>query len=108
MVSRITLTDTAKSKLKDMDVTLEKFLRLRVAEGGCSGMSYQAVLDSEASSLDTTLYEDEELRIVSDERSVPFLEGITIDYSNDLIRSGFRFSNPNATSSCGCGSSFAV
>ena len=53
------------------------------------------------------VFENNGLKIICDEGSSLFLEGLSIDYSDDLIRSGFRFTNPNASGSCGCGASFA-
>ena len=105
-MSQLTLTDKAKKQLTDMDVTRKEFLRLWVGEGGCSGMSYQAVLDSNETPFDEILYEDQDLRILSDKNSAEYLKGITIDYSDDLINSGFMFKNPNAVKTCGCGNSF--
>ena len=104
--AKIELTDKAKDQLKALEVTRDNFLRLWVSAGGCSGMSYQAAIDNAATAFDETLYEDEEIRIVSDKTSAGYLGGLKIDYSDDLVQSGFRFENPNAISTCGCGNSF--
>jgi len=104
--SVIALSQRAKEELLNLQVGKEQFLRLWVAEGGCKGKTYQAALDSEQKAGDSVLYEDESLRIISDEESTFWLEGIEIDYSDDLTQGGFRFHNPKAVSSCGCGSSF--
>ena len=106
MPGTIELTDKAKSQMKSLEVTREKFLRLWVTAGGCSGMSYQAVLDEAQTAFDEVLYEDTEIKIVSDRTSAGYLQGLKIDYSDDLVRSGFMFENPNAVSTCGCGNSF--
>ena len=102
----IELTGKAKDQLKSLEVTRENFLRLWVSAGGCSGMSYQAAIDNAATPFDQVLYEDEEIRIVSDKTNAGYLNGLKIDYSDDLVQSGFRFENPNATGTCGCGNSF--
>jgi iron-sulfur cluster assembly protein len=75
--------------------------------GGCSGMTYSAALDQAMGTEDVEVFSRDTLRIVCDQGSAIFLEGLRIDYSDDLVRSGFRFTNPNASGSCGCGSSFA-
>ena len=106
MTELLSVTDKAKDQLQSLEVNRENFLRLWVGEGGCSGMSYQAVIDSAATPLDIILYQDEEIKIVTDGQSRHFLEGITIDYEDDLVKSGFRFINPNAVKTCGCGGSF--
>jgi iron-sulfur cluster assembly protein len=81
-------------------------MRIGVAPGGCSGMTYAATIDSEIDDNDVVVYEQDGIRVVSDGKSLEHLDGLTIDYSDDLIRSGFRFRNPNACGSCGCGASF--
>ena len=102
----LSVTDKAKDQLQTLDVNHANFLRLWVGEGGCSGMSYQAVIDDNATALDIVLYQDDDIKIVSDNTSKSYLEGITIDYEDDLVKSGFRFINPNAVKTCGCGGSF--
>ena len=102
----IELTEKARDQLKALEVTRENSLRLWVAAGGCSGMSYQAAIDDAETPFDEVLYEDSEIRIVSDKTSAGYLNGLKIDYTDDLVQSGFKFENPNAVKSCGCGSSF--
>ena len=84
-------------------------LRMGVKAGGCSGMSY--VMDFITEN-DITNDDHEELydgiRCVVDPKSLLFLYGLELDYSDELIGGGFKFSNPNAEGSCGCGSSFSV
>ena len=84
------------------------FLRLVVVPGGCTGLTYEMGIDSVQTPLDRLLYQDEELKVLTDGASFQYLKGLSIDYSADLVRAGFRFLNPNAVASCGCGSSFAV
>ena len=104
----VKVTDRAKSKLHDMGVSDEIFLRIGVTSGGCSGNTYDAVLDDQIKDVDDVYYQDGVLRIVSDKVSSIYLDGLTIDFSDDLIEPGFRLSNKNAKGSCGCGSSFST
>lgn len=104
----IQLSEKAKSELVKLEATGENFLRISVIPGGCSGMTYSACIDNALSDADQVVFEDAQLRVVADENSAPHLEGLQIDYSDDLIASGFRFKNPKAVKSCGCGASFAV
>lgn len=104
----IQLSDKAKHELINLEATGENFLRIAVVAGGCSGMTYSACIDNTLSDADQVLFEDAALRVVADERSAGLLDGLQIDYSDDLISSGFRFKNPKAVKACGCGSSFAV
>ncbi len=106
MTALLSVTDKAKDQLQTLEVNQSNFLRLWVGSGGCSGMSYQAVIDDAATPLDVILYQDDEIKIVTDGQSRHYLEGITIDYEDDLVKSGFRFLNPNAVKTCGCGGSF--
>jgi iron-sulfur cluster assembly protein len=102
----ISITDKAKQELKRLEVGRDKFLRLSVVPGGCSGMTYSAALDDQMKDSDEVLFDDADVKIVAEGGTTFFLEGLNIDYSDDLIRSGFRFINKNASGSCGCGSSF--
>lgn len=103
----ITITDKAKAKLKAYQESNESFLRIGVTAGGCSGMTYTAAIESDAKDDDEEVYNDG-LKVVADMRSALFLDGLVIDYSDDLIQAGFRLSNPNAAKACGCGASFGV
>lgn len=103
---QITVTESAVRQLQDIGLDEEKFLRLGVKPGGCAGMSYAAVLDTEQTENDETVYENGAVRIISHSRFLPLLDGLSIDYSDDLIRPGFVLKNPNVQQSCGCGSSF--
>jgi iron-sulfur cluster assembly protein len=83
-----------------------KILRVAVKGGGCSGFQYIFdIVDS--INEDDQVFEKEECRVIIDETSLQFLEGAEIDYSEELIGSSFKINNPNATSSCGCGTSFS-
>ena len=104
----INVSDRAVEQLKKLDIGPEKFLRVSVVSGGCSGMTYSAVIDAELDENDEILFDKDGVRIVSEFKSMLYLDGLHIDYSDDLINAGFRFSNPNAHKSCGCGASFAA
>lgn len=106
--SIIALTDKALSQLATLEVSKENFLRLWVVSGGCQGLSYQAGIDNELDATDQVIFENETMRVVTDPDSVGYLPGLVIDYSDDLATAGFRFQNPNAKQSCGCGSSFCA
>ncbi len=82
-------------------------LRVGVKGGGCSGFSY--LLDLTETHKDSDeLFEQHGIKIIIDPKSLLYLGGVTVDFKDELMGRGFVFNNPNATSSCGCGSSFAV
>jgi len=82
-------------------------LRLGVLGGGCSGLSYQFKYDARERPADK-VFEFDGVRIFIDPKSMLYLEGMTLDYKESLMYSGFAFDNPNATKSCGCGTSFSA
>ncbi|HMP76323.1 MAG TPA: iron-sulfur cluster assembly accessory protein [Kiritimatiellia bacterium] len=104
----IQISDKAKQELAKLEATGPNFLRISVVSGGCSGMTYSACIDNTLSDSDQVIFEEADLRVIADPNSAMFLDGLSIDYSDDLIASGFRFKNPKAVKACGCGSSFAV
>lgn len=104
----IELTDNAIAELKNLNISREEFLRISLVPGGCSGLSYQMESDSNLGEKDTVLFENDELRVVSHQEFVQYLDGLNLDYSDDLIDVGFRFNNPNAVRTCGCGNSMEV
>ncbi|PID36248.1 MAG: iron-sulfur cluster assembly accessory protein [Rhodobacterales bacterium] len=83
-----------------------KALRVAVEGGGCSGFTYEITLDTPSDD-DLRLTEAGET-VVIDEVSLPFLAGATIDFTEELIGARFTIDNPNATTSCGCGTSFSI
>ena len=106
----ITLTDNALSHVKNLisQNQLSGFgLRVAVSSGGCSGFSYVLDIVDDIEDEDH-LFEREGLQVFCDPKSYPLVEGITIDYENSLMGGGFKFENPNARRSCGCGTSFQV
>lgn len=102
----ITVTDKAFNQLRDSGVNGENFLRLGVQQGGCAGLSYAAFIDSILKEADRIIYEQEDLRIAIDSEFLHLIDGLNIDFSDDLIQPGFILKNPNSQKSCGCGSSF--
>jgi iron-sulfur cluster assembly accessory protein len=82
-------------------------LRVSVADGGCSGFSYKLDFAKEQDPGDLVL-ELDNLKVYVDAKSVPQLKGTTIDYVTSLYGGGFKFSNPNASGTCGCGTSFSA
>ena len=81
-------------------------LRIAVTGGGCSGMQYSMSLEKESSQEDTVVNFGE-LKVFVDPQSLPLLQDVTIDFLDSMEGSGFKFVNPNATNTCGCGSSFS-
>jgi iron-sulfur cluster assembly protein len=82
-------------------------LRVSVADGGCSGFSYKLDFTNEKKPDDVVL-EFDQLTVYIDATSAPYLKGTTIDYVTGLYGGGFKFSNPNASGTCGCGTSFST
>ncbi|WP_185861018.1 HesB/IscA family protein [Blattabacterium cuenoti] len=82
------------------------FVRFGVKTGGCSGMSYELTFDQKKQEGDK-FFKDQEMKILVDKNSIPYLEGITLEYSDGLDGKGFYFKNPNAKHTCGCGKSFS-
>ncbi|HAA32582.1 MAG TPA: iron-sulfur cluster assembly accessory protein [Cyanobacteria bacterium UBA8553] len=108
----LTLTEKAEFRLRSFLLgsapspnPLQKGIRVSVSDGGCSG--YQYALDvTSTPKEDDVIVEQGRVLVYIDKQSAPLLEGIVIDYVEGLIESGFKFSNPNATETCGCGQSF--
>jgi len=87
--------------------TEEGGLRLGVKGGGCSGLSYAISFDAHSRERDN-IFTFDGVRVFVDPKSFVFLNGMTLDYEETLMRQGFNFINPNSTRSCGCGTSFSV
>lgn len=88
------------------DLEDDLYLRVAVEGGGCSGLSYKLGLDHKSD--EDNIIKSEGIEIIVDPRHMMYLEGIEIDYPDGLDARGFTFDNPNASESCGCGSSFAI
>ena len=82
-------------------------LRLGVLGGGCSGLSYQFKFDKKPRATDH-VFEFEDVKVFVDPKSMLYLDGMTLDWKDSLIQSGFVFDNPHAKKSCGCGTSFSA
>ena len=92
-------------RLMDLEDRANLFLRLDVASGGCSGMSYNMSLDDQPAELDRE-FDFDGLKVRVDLKALMYLKGTELDFGGGLMGGGFKFSNPNAKRSCGCGSSF--
>ncbi|MBI3940651.1 MAG: iron-sulfur cluster insertion protein ErpA [Acidobacteria bacterium] len=106
----LSLTPTAVSKVKEIlaqQAEGYEGLRVQVVGGGCSGFQYSMAFEHQSNGGDSVLDLDG-LKIFVDPQSLTYLDGTEIDYVETLQGSGFKFNNPNAKSSCGCGESFTV
>ncbi len=106
----ITLTDSLIKRIKFLQTQENKpnlKLRILVDGGGCQGFEYKFSLD-ETVNPEAEVFERDGAGVIVDEISLPFLKGAAIDYVDDLVGAYFKVNNPNATSSCGCGTSFSV
>jgi iron-sulfur cluster assembly protein len=95
------------NRLKEDGSPAESFLRVKVVPGGCSGMSYKLDFDQTLGEKDK-VFEENGTKVVVDTKSLLYIAGMTLDYEGGLNGKGFTFSNPNASKTCGCGSSFGV
>lgn len=107
----VTLTEAAATEIKR---TLEdgnladKFLRIGIVAGGCSGFEYSLTLDDSFDPSKDHMSEQMGVKVAVDKRSSLHLDGTVLDYHNGLEKRGFKFENPNVTKTCGCGSSFSA
>jgi iron-sulfur cluster assembly protein len=109
--SDVTLTERAASELQGMLVDNDKSeaaLRVWVAGGGCSGLSYGMALDENAPEEGDVVMSDKGIKIYVDELSLRYMAGAVVDYVDDVLGGGFKIDNPKAVKSCGCGSSFST
>lgn len=107
----ITLTERAKERILDLLVeerNPELKLRTFVQGGGCAGFSYGFTFDTEVAEDDWAFPVNDDYDVIVDAMSMQYLEGATIDWKEDLMESRFVIDNPNAQTSCGCGSSFSI
>ncbi len=97
-----------RSIIQQQELDAEKVrLRVGVKGGGCSGFSYLLDLTESQKDHDET-FEQHGIKVICDPKSLLYLNGVTIDFRDEIMGRGFVFNNPNASSSCGCGSSFSV
>ncbi|MEN4759590.1 iron-sulfur cluster assembly accessory protein [Chryseobacterium sp. C39-AII1] len=108
----IKVSDQAKVKAiqlmtEDGFNAAEDYIRVGVKSGGCSGLEYVLGFDNKKSDADQ-IFEDNDIKIVVDKKSILYLAGTTLEYSGGLNGKGFVFKNPNASRTCGCGESFSL
>lgn len=106
----VTLSERAAKQVRkirvDESVADDQFLRIAVKGGGCSGLSYNLGFDTATSN--DQRFHVHGVEVIVDKRHLLYLEGITVDFHDGLDARGFVFNNPNATSTCGCGTSFSA
>lgn len=110
-INMILITDKAKDRIvelrKQEGHSDQSQVRVSVKGGGCSGLMYDLTFDEEEKTNDQ-VYEDKGVKIFVDKKSILYLIGTTLDFSDGLNGKGFQFINPNASRTCGCGESFSV
>ncbi len=107
--ANISVSDSAANRIREImaEGSAQNALRISVAGGGCSGFRYDfEIVDS--TNEDDLVIEKDGARVAIDPISIPYMAGSEIDYVDDLIGASFKIHNPNATASCGCGTSFSV
>lgn len=107
----VTLTDKAAAEIKAiMEQNGGQYhgLRVFVAGGGCSGLSYGMQIEEQPATAEDQVFETAGVKVIVDGMSLEYLKGASIDFEDALQGGGFRINNPNAVKSCGCGSSFAT
>lgn len=103
----ITIKEKAETMLNNK-LQPGQFVRVGVAAGGCAGLTYSAAIAGDLQAGESVVHTVGPIRIVSDGESVKYLEGLVIDYSDDLINGGLQFTNANTKKTCGCGQSFSL
>ena len=106
----ITLSDAALKEVKrliNVQGLTEGGLRVGVKGGGCSGLSYTINFDEKIGQYDT-VYEFDGVKVIMDAKSAIYLQGTQLDFQKDLMSGSFKFVNPNAEKTCGCGESFSA
>jgi iron-sulfur cluster assembly protein len=107
----ISITERARNEVRriieEQNLSDATALRVGVKGGGCSGFSYTLGFDDQVNDMDQ-INEVEGVRVVCDPKSFLYLNGTQIDFEESLMGRGFKFANPNASNSCGCGESFSV
>ncbi|MFW9263841.1 iron-sulfur cluster assembly accessory protein [Nostoc sp. CALU 546] len=108
----LTLTEAAEFRLRTFllasskdENTAQRGIRIAVEDGGCNGYQYSIKVINAPHTNDIAIQQGK-LQIYIDSQSAPLLEGVVVDFVDGLLESGFKFSNPNATDTCGCGKSF--
>jgi iron-sulfur cluster assembly protein len=110
-MAMVTVTDLAASKIKELrdkeGLNEQYHIRVAVEGGGCSGLMYNLDFSSEEKPTDM-VFEDKGIKIMVDKKSILYLAGTELDFSDGLNGKGFQFKNPNASRTCGCGESFSI
>lgn len=106
-ISETAARQIQRLKADEPSATEASFLRVKVVPGGCSGMSYKLDFDQTMGPNDK-MFEGHGTQVVIDNKSYLYIAGMTLDFEGGLNGKGFIFSNPNASKTCGCGSSFGV
>jgi iron-sulfur cluster assembly accessory protein len=107
----VQLTPVAVTKVKEIlaqQNPAPTALRVAVVGGGCSGFSYHMAFENQVNQNSDNVYEFDGLKVLVDQMSEMYLDGVSIDYIETIEGSGFKFNNPNVKNTCGCGSSFSV
>ncbi len=107
--ANISVSDRAANRIRDILASEagQRALRVSVLGGGCSGFRYEFEIVPDANA-DDLVIEKSGARVVIDPVSIPYMSGSEIDFVDDLIGASFKITNPNATASCGCGTSFSL
>jgi iron-sulfur cluster assembly protein len=100
--------DEVKRIIAEQNLPEKLYLRLRVVGGGCSGFQHKLDLDPQVNEKLDDVFEIQGVSVVVDKRSQLYLNGVTVDFHDDLNKRGFSVTNPSAKSTCGCGSSFSM
>ncbi len=106
----VTVTETAAAEVKRIMQSQNKEgwgVRVGVVGGGCSGLTYEMKFEEKPGERDM-VFEHHGVRVFVDPKSYLYINGMTVDYELDMLNGGFKFTNPNATGGCGCGTSFRV
>ena len=107
----IFISEKAKERVQNMwkedNLSGNHFVRVSVTSGGCSGLSYNMKFDDQAQPTDE-VFEDKGIKLVVDPKSILYLLGTELDFSEGLDGKGFYFNNPNASRTCSCGESFSL
>ena len=108
MDKNIQITPNAQEHItKVLNKDKSKYFRITVLGGGCSGFQYKFGFDNSKNE-DDIIFKEEKIEVLIDSTSLNFIKGSKIDYVNELIGSSFKITNPQASSSCGCGTSFSI
>jgi len=114
-MKQVTLTEKARKEIttiiKDntkLEENEQTYLRVGVKGGGCSGFSYILDLTGDLNNGDQIVSEQDDIKVICDSKSLLYIGGTEIDFRDEVMGRGFVFENPNASTTCGCGSSFAT